>query len=231
MRSFTGVMPGETRGCFGCHALHTASPDARAGTLALRTSPSDLTPPPWGAETSVSYERFCQPVLDKYCGKCHEGEGKARAKLDLTLRGGFHETGIDDPKLWPFKEPYMTLIGPGAWAGPKPEGHGDALGLAGCLGVEVNHQYGPLKPMTMLSATSRLIDLATSGKHHDVKIDGEDLQRLIAWVDCNCVYRGDEEVRQIPDPPPEIAARFPVPVKTRTAPKIERLQPVTDSVR
>ncbi len=231
MRSFTGVMPGETRGCFGCHALHTASPDARAGTLALRTSPSDLTPPPWGAETSVSYERFCQPVLDKYCGKCHEGEGKARAKLDLTLRGGFHETGIDDPKLWPFKEPYMTLIGPGAWAGPKPEGHGDALGLAGCLGVEVNHQYGPLKPGTMLSATSRLIELATNGKHHDVKIEGEDLQRLIAWVDCNCVYRGDEEVRQIPDPPPEIAARFPVPVKTRTAPKIERLQPVTDSVR
>jgi hypothetical protein len=230
MRSFTGVMPGETRGCLGCHALHTATPEARSTALALRSAPATLTPPPWGAGTSVSYERFCQPVLDKHCGACHQGNGKARAKLDLTLRGGVHETGIDDPKLWPFKEPYMTLVGPGAWAGPKPEGKGAALGLAGCLGVEVQHTYGPLKPMTMLSGTSRLIDLVTSGKHHNVKVEGEDLQRLIAWVDCNCVYRGDEEVRQIPDPPPAIANRFPVPIKTRTAPRIDRLQPVSDNL-
>jgi len=229
MRSFTGVMPGETRGCQGCHALHTATPEVRYNALALREPPADLTPPPWGAGTSISYERFCQPVLDRHCGQCHEGGGKARAKLDLTLRGGVHETGIDDPKLWPFKEPYLTLVGQ-AWSGPKPEGTGAALGLAGCLNVEAAHHYEPLKPLTMLSSTSRLIDLVTGGKHHDVKVDGEDLQRLIAWVDCNCVYRGDEEVRQIPDPPPEIATRFPVPVKTRTAPAIERLQPVTDSL-
>jgi hypothetical protein len=82
--------------------------------------------------------------------------------------------------------------------------------------------------MTMLSSTSRLIDLVTSGKHHDVKVEGDDLSRLIAWVDCNCVYRGDEEVRQIPDPPPEVANRFPVPVKIRTAPVIARLLPVND---
>jgi hypothetical protein len=229
MRSFTGVMPGETRGCLGCHALHTATPDARSGALALRGTPAELTPPPWGAGTSVSYERFCQPVLDKHCGACHQGNGKARAKFDMTLRGGVPEKGIEDPKLWPFKEPYMTLVGP-AWAGPKPEGQGAALGLAGCLNVEVHHNYGPLAPMTMLSGTSRLIDLVTSGKHHNVKVEGEDLQRLIAWVDCNCVYRGDEEVRQIPDPPPEVASHFPVPVKTKTAPRIDRLQPVSDKL-
>jgi hypothetical protein len=227
MRSFTGVMPGETRGCQGCHALHTATPDVRQGMLALREPPADLTPPPWGANTSVSYERFCQPVLDRHCGQCHQGDGKGRAKLDLTLRGGVPEKGIDDPKLWPFKEPYLTLVGQ-AWSGPKPEGTGAGLGLAGCLNVEASHHYEALKPLTMLSSTSRLIDLATSGKHHQVKVEGEDLQRLIAWVDCNCVYRGDEEVRQIPDPPPQIANRFPVPVKTCTAPLIERLQPVTD---
>jgi hypothetical protein len=229
MRSFTGVMPGETRGCLGCHALHTATPDIHRNALALRGAPADLTPPPWGAGTSVSYERFCQPVLDRHCGQCHQGNGKARAKLDLTLRGGVPEKGIADPQLWPFKEPYMTLVGP-AWGGPKPEGKGAALGLAGCLNVEVNHQYGPLQPLTMLSSTSRLIDLVTSGKHHQVKVEGEDLLRLIAWVDCNCVYRGDEEVRQIPDPPPEVANHFPVPVKTRTAPHIERLQPVSDNL-
>ena len=38
MRSFTGVMPGETRGCQGCHALHTATPEVRYNALALSLS-------------------------------------------------------------------------------------------------------------------------------------------------------------------------------------------------
>ncbi|MDA3926624.1 MAG: hypothetical protein PF904_18210 [Kiritimatiellae bacterium] len=227
MRSFTGVMPGETRGCLGCHALHSSTPEARRSSLALNRNPVDLTPPPWGAATSIGYERFCQPVLDKHCGKCHQGEGKARAKLDLTLRGGVEERGVTDPKQLPFKEPYLTLVGQ-AWGGPKPAGGPKALGLAGCLNVEGNHHYEPIKPMTMLSSTSRLIDLVTSGKHHNVKVEGDELRRLIAWVDCNCVYRGDEEVRLLPDPLQEIANRFPVPVKLRTAPVISRLHPVND---
>ena len=224
MRSFTGVMPGETRGCLGCHSLHSVSPQP-AQALALRRAPSKLTPPPWGANVSISYERFCQPVLDKHCGRCHQGKGKGRAKLDLTLRGGVAERGIEDPALLPFKEPYLTLVGQ-AWGGPKPAGKGAALGLAGCLNVEVHHRYGPLEPMTMLSSTSRLIRWVTDGKHNNIRIEGEDLLRLIAWVDCNCVYRGDEEVRKIPDPP--AGSRYPVPMVTRSAPVVDRLQPVND---
>ena len=227
MRSFTGVMPGEMRGCVGCHALHTSAPEPRPYSLALSREAVDLTPPPWGAETTISYERFCQPILDRHCGECHQGNGKARAKLDLTLRGGVPEGGVADPALLPFKEPYLTLVGQ-AWSGPKPAGGAGALGLAGCLNVEMNKQYEPIKPMTMLSSTSPLIDLVTSGKHHKVKVEGDELRRLIAWVDCNCVYRGVEEVRQLPDPPPEIANRFPVPVKLHSAPVISRLTPVND---
>ena len=51
------------------------------------------------------------------------------------------------------------------------------------------------------------------------------------WCCRHGVYRGDEEVRQIPDPPPQVANRFPVPVRTRTAPVIDRLQPVSDKLR
>ena len=227
MRSFTGVMPGEMRGCLGCHGLNHATPQALTNRKVVRRAAADLTPPPWGAETSISYERFCQPVLDKYCGKCHQGDGKGRKKFDMTLRGGVPERGITDPKMLPFKEPYLTLVGQ-AWGGPPPEGKGAALGLAGCLNVERDHRYGPLKPMTMLSSISPLIKRAMSGKHNKVKIEGTDLLRLIAWVDSNCVYRGDEEVRQIPDSGENIARRFPVPPKTRTAPRIERLNPVND---
>jgi hypothetical protein len=55
-----------------------------------------------------------------------------------------------------------------------------------------------------------------SGRHNGVKIEGEDLLRPITWVDCNCVYRGLEEVRQLPSP------------LCRDAPKIDRLRPVSD---
>ena len=54
--------------------------------------------------------------------------------------------------------------------------------------------------MTYLSYKSRLIDLAASGKHYDVRVDPESLQRLIAWVDTMCPYLGGEEVREIDDP-------------------------------
>jgi hypothetical protein len=119
MRSFTGVMPGEVRGCMGCHeqTARSVGGDGPA-PLAMRRPPADLTPPPWGAGVSIGYERFVQPVLDKHCGKCHQGEGKGRQTLDLTLRGGYPErggwyskAGPMDPALWPFKEPYPTLVG------------------------------------------------------------------------------------------------------------------------
>jgi len=227
MRSFTGVMPGEVRGCLGCHGLNHATPQALTNRKVVRRAAADLTPPPWGADVSIGYERFCQPVLDKYCGKCHQGKGKGRKAFDMTLRGGVPERGITDPKLLPFKEPYLTLVGQ-AWGGPKPEGKGKALGFAGCMNVERYRQYGPMKPMTMLSSTSPLIERAMSGKHHKVKIEGDDLRRLIAWVDSNCVYRGDEEVREIPDADAGVAKRFAVAPKTCTAPIINRLSPVTD---
>lgn len=232
MRSFTGVMPGEIRGCTGCHEGHNTTP--RQITVTRQYAPVEITPPPWGADVSISYERFAQPILDKYCGKCHQGEGKGRAVLDLTLRGGIEEKGIEDQKLWPCKEPYLTLIGSANWGigkdakiDPKSRGYG----FAGAMGVEAyGSGLGPRKPMTSLSYTSPLIQMVMSGKHNKVKIEGDDLLRLIAWVDSNCVYRGDEEVRQIPDPDEATYRKqgWTVPPKTRTAPVIDRNQPIND---
>ena len=54
--------------------------------------------------------------------------------------------------------------------------------------------------MTYLSYRSPLIDIASSGKHHEVKVDPISLQRLIGWVDAMCPYMGDEEIRQMDDP-------------------------------
>ncbi len=195
MRSISGVMPGETRGCVGCHEMHSTAPvTARFGT-ALQRPPAAITPPPWGEE-SISYFRFVQPVLDQYCGACHQGDGEARKTLDLTLR----EDGL-------FREPYPLLLGRPTWGAPyqPPANPPPGFGIADTILVEAYGQRDPEAyvtpdPMTKLSYRSRLVAIASSGTHHDVKVDEVSRRRLIAWVDAMGPYRGDEEVRRIDDP-------------------------------
>jgi hypothetical protein len=217
MRSFTGVMPGERRGCVGCHELHSTAP-VNQTSLALKRGPSELTPPPW-PEKTVSYERFVQPVLDRYCGDCHQGDGKARKKLDLTLRPGHHI----------FKEPYVTLVGPKQIRPETTVSKRTPIGLelAGCFYVEGYNHKDPeslktVRPLTSLSYTSKLIDIASSGKHNDVKVDPLSLRRLIAWVDTNCPYRGEEDVRAVPDPNFPDIDQLPIRPLCQTAPVIQR---------
>ena len=215
MRSFTGVMPGEQRGCVGCHELHSVTPVNTAG-LAARREARKLTPPPWGT-ASISYERMVQPVLDRFCGKCHQGDGneKARGRLDLTLRPG---RGI-------FTEPYLTLVGPLGYGLNKRKDRPPSI--AGALMCEnFAHSdpdsYATTPPMTYLSYTSKLIHNAMSGRHHDVKVDPEGLRKLIGWVDCNCPYRGDEDVRALPDPSFAGIEKLPIRPRVKTAPRIPR---------
>ncbi len=222
MRSFSGVMPGETRGCLGCHEMHSVTPDTGGKALALNRPPSQITPPPWG-EDSVSYVRYVQPVLDKYCGECHQGDGEGRETLDLTFRPGYLI----------FNEPYVTLIGRPTWGAPyqKPENPPPGFGIADTLLVE---SYGTLDPqayktpppMTALSYKSRLIDLASSGEHYDVKVDPISLRKLILWVDTMCPYRGADEVRAIDDPEFQGVDWISVRPKIKTAPVIARPGPI-----
>ena len=215
MRSFTGLMPGEQRGCVGCHELHsTAVPQQRG--LAMQRPPTKLAPPPWGTE-SISYERFAQPVLDRYCVKCHQGKDPGAAEPNLALRPG-HSV---------FKEPYLTLVGPAGWGNPVGGGR-PGFGIAGAIPVETAYGQGDprglttLRPMQFLSCKSRLIELAASGKHYDVKVDPKDLHRLIAWVDACCPFMGEEEVRALGDPDFPGIERLPIRPRVATAPIIQR---------
>jgi hypothetical protein len=222
MRSFTQVMPGERRGCLGCHELHSRTPEARGGSYALGREPRRIAPPPWGEDT-VSYPRYVRPVLDRYCGKCHTGDGEGRKTFDLTPKPGF--LGFD--------ETYWTLTGRPTWGQPyvKPPKPPPGWGIADMIMVDAYDQRDPqayrtYPPMTSLSYRSRLVERVSSGTHHDVKVDAESRLRIILWVDAMCPYRGDEEVRAIPDPEFQGVDWLSVRPRIRTAPRIARPGPV-----
>ncbi len=211
--------------------MHSTAPPPSFG-LALRRAPTKLSPPTWGTE-SIGYERFVQPVLDQYCASCHDGVGKDSYPPNLTLRPG---PGLFQAHV--FKEPYLTLIGPAAWPVPVPTQGQPGYGIAGAIPVydlrpEDMYANDPatdrpstihrtLRPMRYLSYRSRLIELAMSGKHYDVQVDPKSLQRLIAWVDANCPYLGEEELRTMDDPEFVGIDQLPVRPRVKTAPVIIR---------
>ncbi|MDO5554109.1 MAG: hypothetical protein Q4G68_10145 [Planctomycetia bacterium] len=241
MRSFTNVMPGEQRGCTGCHESNLATQSnvplegAQVG-IAVRKPPVVPTPPSWGTEESIGYKRFVQePVLDKYCAKCHQDpENDAYKALNMTWRpsthgwwGWVHHRPED---ISPFTEPYLTLVsGATPWGGAKERDERNVpKNLAGLFIVEAYNPNDPenlktLPPYSAYSPVSQLVHNAASGEHHDVKVEGEDLARLVAWVDCNGPYLGDEEVRQMYDPhTPTVDTVPPIHPRIGTAPRINR---------
>ena len=222
MRSFVGLMPGERRGCLGCHELHSRTPEGGSISLAVAKEPRAIAPPPW-TDDSVSYPRYVRPVLDKYCGKCHQGDGEGRKVVDQTPR----------PGLLGFDETYWLFTGRPTWGWPyvRPKDAPPGFGIAGTIMVEGYDQRDPAayktpRPMSALSYKSRLIEIASSGKHHDVKVDPVSLQRLILWVDTMCPYRGAEEVREEADPEFQGVDWLSIRPKIRNAPTIVRPGPV-----
>jgi hypothetical protein len=222
MRSFTGVMPGERRGCLGCHEMHSTAPETDYESVALAREPSTIQPPPWGVD-SVSWDRYARPVLDKHCAKCHTGDGQGREKVDMTPR----------PGRLGFEQLYWLFTGQPAWGRPyePPKNPPPGFGIADMIMVEGYGKRDPAAyqtppPMTKLSYKSRLVEIASSGKHHDVKVDPEGLRRLILWVDTMCPYRGSEEVRAIPDPEFQGVEWLSIRPRIKTAPRIVRPGPL-----
>jgi hypothetical protein len=223
MRSFTSVMPGERRGCIGCHEVSgSAPPTGGPPPMAMTREPVAITPPPWGKDT-VSYARYVRPLLDRYCVECHQKDAKAKAKVDLTFKPG--NLGWD--------QTYWLFTGNPSWgaAYKLPDNPPPGFGIADMLMVEGYDQRDPQAyrtppPMTKLSYKSRLIELISGDKHHDVKVDEISRQRLIAWVDAMCPYMGDEEIRQIDDPVFPGIDWLSVRPRVKTAPHIIRPGPV-----
>ncbi len=178
MRSFTHFMPGESQGCVGCHESRLSTPPLRK-VSASGKSPRDLEPPEWGV-MGFDYSRIVQPVLDRYCVKCHD---PVDAPKGLDLTGGktdYFNVSYDvlARENWGSRgSPYVNWI---------PTYNGQEQNI-----LEIT-------PKAWGSPRSRLAEVVLSG-HPDengkprFRMDEASRRRILAWIDLNVPYYGSSE--------------------------------------
>lgn len=179
MRTQTQVCPGETLGCVGCH-------ESRAATAAVAVAGRPLgegvpLTPPAGPRYAggFSFVRTVQPVLDRYCIRCH-GLG-AKTEADLSL------LGTATPG---FNTAYESLI--------NREG---LVALA-----RANQETDASTPNEYYARRGRLAALLLEPHQKHVTLDPESWQRLVDWLDLNGQYYGDYSWNRVERRPPAPAA-------------------------
>jgi len=158
MRSWLTAMPGEILSCVGCHEHQNTTPPSKS-TLAARRAPSAIAP--WyGPARGFSFKREVQPVLEKYCIGCHDGQHKERPNFVADRPSPFRNFDASYVAL----HPYVRRPGP-------------------------ESDYFLQKPLEFHASTSELVQMLEKG-HHNVKLDAEAWDRLITWIDLNVPDHG-----------------------------------------
>lgn len=216
MRSWFVGMPGEYVSCAGCHESQNSTTMLKPG-VAARKPP--VEPASWhGPKRGFSFVREVQPVLDRYCAGCHQGEpGRPNLADPAIIRtsGGISSL----PRSYVELHPYVRRNGP----------EGD---------------YHTLTPLEFHADTSLLVQMLRKG-HHNVKLDAEGWDRLLTWIDLNVPAHGtyheaapipanfekrryeakkkyalvDEDIEAIPNPErPKVVFQQPEPLAPPPAP-------------
>jgi hypothetical protein len=134
--------------------------------LAFKREPSDIKPAPEGSNP-FSFARFVQPVLDKNCVGCHE-KSRAKGKKSPVLSRGDYKK---DRHRWftSFKNLQKHCF------------------------FYTNNSFTPAStiPGQFGARRSKLYQMLRKG-HNDLKLDPEEWERLIVWMDGNCNFFGSE---------------------------------------
>jgi len=164
MRSVTYLQPGERRSCVGCHEHRGSVPVNRQRLLAMRRPPSRIEPGPDGT-LPFSYPRLVQPVLDRHCVRCHDGQ-TGEGKSPLVLTGEPSETFS---KSYESLRPYVKWY---EWGGSSIT---QVVTTPGRIGVD----------------ESPLINVIENPTHNkEVRLSADDRSRLYIWLDGNIPFYG-----------------------------------------
>ena len=174
-KSLFYLQPGENRSCVGCHEPEGSSPIVSAMAKLRRLRPVDLKPAagpdyPGG----LSFMRTVQPVLDRYCIKCHGlGEGKDPKGEKTKL--------IHDGQVWP--QSYKAIFA-----------HGDhRVGDKGYMGGRENHTVEDRnisKPRRFFAYSNKVAHMLVKN-HGKCNMDTDSYMRIIEWMDVNAQCYGD----------------------------------------
>jgi formylglycine-generating enzyme required for sulfatase activity len=172
MRSWMTAMPGETLSCVGCHDQQNSAPPATR-SLALTKPPAEITP--WhGPTRGFSFSREVQPVLDRHCVGCHDGT----AGPGHTVAPDFRAAPPAHPAAGAANYNQAT------WFPPS------YLALRSYVrGHTIESDLHLLTPCEFSADTTELVQTLRAG-HHGVRLDPEDWDRLITWIDLNTPAHG-----------------------------------------
>ncbi len=157
MRSWIVGMPGERLSCVGCHEHQNTVTPAKSVEAAFGMP--DQIEPFYGEPRAVAYESETQPILDKYCVGCHDGEKPERPNFADTSAG---------PRG--FSQSYHALHRYVRRPGPESDIY-------------------MFQPLEYHASTSPLFQMLQKG-HHNVRLDGESMEKLYMWTDLNVPYFG-----------------------------------------
>jgi len=188
MRSLVYLRPGEMAGCVGCHEPREDTPSAVTVPTLARFRRLE---PPAGPryDGGFSFVRTVQPVLDRYCIRCH-GLDKTEAGVDLT--GGFRDS---QGKALRFTVSYESIMR-----------RGGMVKIA-----QRNSETAYSTPKDYYAHAGRLARMLLDG-HPDkagkprVQLDRASLSRIIDWLDLNAQFFGDYSFNRIETERPVAAA-------------------------
>ena len=180
------VLPGEVRGCIGCHEPRGEAPSASSPLpLAARRPPTRPVPPSWTDDGLVDFVTVVQPVLDKHCTRCHGGPNPD---------GGCDLSG-DRTRL--FNMAYDHLLGRSRSYRQHNLTTGEMLSQEAARGRPLVHFYwlrraptGTNRPLGSGSHVSRIVDYL-GPDHCGQEVSWEDRQRIYTWIDANVPYYAD----------------------------------------
>lgn len=162
MRSWFTAMPGEVVSCVGCHEVQNSSPPASPSLASVR-APADLDP--WyGPPRGFSFRREVQPVLDKHCVGCHNGQTGPDGQTTIDLRANGTASFRNFTPSYVALHPFVRRPGP-------------------------ESDYHLQMPLEFHASTSELIQRLEQG-HHNVQLDAEAWDRLTTWIDLNVPDHG-----------------------------------------
>lgn len=164
MRSWVVGMPGEVVSCIGCHEDQNTIPIPKK-TIASQRAPHTMTQPEGGIRP-FTFKLEVQPVLDRNCIACHNGEKDIpdfrKDQMVLYKRGNYTKIERNYDQSYLNLHPYVYRQGPEA-------------------------DIYVLRPYEYYANNSELIRILQAG-HHGVTLSDNDWKTLYTWIDLNAPY-------------------------------------------